>query len=50
MDQLEQCVNYFKTGGPTQWISGGVFILALIVPVFTKWNITDMVRKLSQKK
>lgn len=41
--QLEQCVAYFTTGGPFEWIVGGLFVVALVVFSLTKKNFVSLI-------
>lgn len=43
---IQQCVDYFANGGPKEWVVGGVTILFLLIPHFTKWNIPDFVKRM----
>jgi len=42
--QLESCVAYFTTGGPFEWVVGGLFVVVLVVFSFTKNNFVSIIK------
>jgi len=43
-DQLGQCVTYFIQGSPMQIVGGVLTMIAILLPVLTKWNVPDAIK------
>jgi len=45
-EQLDQCVAYFTTGGPAEWIGGGITVAAILFFTLTKKSLPSVIKSL----